>query len=79
MRLFLDLEEERVFGAVAFHVDAIVAQTHGAGADDFEGDVERFVAGEEMLALGLKRGAVSVERGEDFLGCRLLLCEEQER
>lgn len=49
--LLLDLQEERVFSffclaafwaaAVAFEVDAEVAQTDGAGADDLEGDGER--------------------------------------
>ena len=67
-RLFLDLQEERVLGAVALHVDAVVAQADRAGADDLEGDVERGVLGEEVAAFGLEGFGVGGERVEDRAG-----------
>ena len=62
--LLLDLQEERVFGAIALHVDAVVAQANGAGADDLEGDIERGVLGEEVPALGLQALGIGGERVE---------------
>jgi hypothetical protein len=70
-RLLLDLEEEGV-GAVraaeAFEVDDVVAQAHGAGADDFE----RYVLGNVLLkkvaALGLEGAGIGAERGKDGCG-----------
>ena len=67
-RLFLDLQKERVLGAVALHVDAVVAQADRAGADDLEGDVERGVLGEEVAALRLEGFGVGGERVEDRAG-----------
>jgi hypothetical protein len=46
-----DLDEEGVFAAVAFEVDAVIAKADGAGADDLEGNVYDPVLGEEMTAL----------------------------
>ena len=66
--LFLDLQEERVLGAIALHEDAVVAQADGAGADDLEGDVERGVLREEVLALGLQALGVGGERVEHVAG-----------
>ena len=63
-----DLKEERVTGTVALEVDAVVAEADGAGADDLEGDVERGVLGEEVLALGLQALGVGGEGVEDFAG-----------
>ena len=51
-------------GAVALHVDAVVAQADGAGADDLEGDIERGVLREEVAALGLQALGVGGERVE---------------
>ncbi len=66
-RLFLDLQEERVVGAVAFEIDAEVAQADGAGADDFEGDIDRGVLVEEVAAFGLETSAIDGEGGEDVV------------
>ena len=37
--LLLDLKEQRIVGAVALHVDAVIAQAHRSGTDDLESDV----------------------------------------
>jgi len=62
---FLDLKEEGIVGAVAFEVDAEVAQADGAGADDFEGDVDGAVLIEEVAAIGLEVFAIEREGVED--------------
>ncbi len=68
VRLLLELQEERVGGAVALHVDDVVAQADGAGADDLERDVDRRVLGEEVAALGLQAFGVGGERVEHLAG-----------
>jgi len=78
-RLFFDLQKQRVentgggrFGwrgmVRAFKVDAVIARADGAGADDFEADVDGAVLVEKMSALGLERECIRDERGEDLLG-----------
>src|ERR1017187_7835140 len=66
--LLFDLQEERISAPVALHVNAVVAQTDGAGADDLEGDVERRVLYEEMSTLGLEALGIGGERVEDVAG-----------
>ncbi len=66
----LDLQEERIVGAVALKVDAVVAQTDGAGADHLEGDIEGPVEREQVLALRLEHFAVWGERVENLFGLR---------
>ena len=66
--LFFDLQEERILGAVALQVEAVVAQADRAGTDDLEGDVERGVLREEVAAFGLEGFCVGDERVEGRAG-----------
>jgi len=68
---FFDLEEERVGGlgaGDAFKVDAIVAETDGAGADYFERYIDGAVLREEVAALGLQGAGVWAKGCEDGFG-----------
>ena len=51
-RLLLDLQKERIVAAVAFQIDDVIAQPNAARAHHPEGDIERPVQIEEVLALG---------------------------
>ena len=64
------MQKERVGGAVALEVDAVVAQAHGAGADDLEGHVHRAIEREQMLALRFEHLAIGAEGGEHGGGLR---------
>ncbi len=66
--LFFDLQEERIFGAVALQVEAVVAQADRAGTDDLEGYIERSVLREEVAALRLEGFGVGGKRVEDRRG-----------
>ena len=55
---------------VAFEVDAVVAQSHRAGADHFERHIDGPVEREQMLPLRLQHLAIGAERGEHLDGLR---------
>lgn len=65
---FLDLEEEWIAGAVALHVDDVVAEADRAGANYFECDVDRTVLSEEVATLGEQAVRVGSKRANDALG-----------
>jgi len=58
-RLFLDLQEKRVFAAIAKAQDDVVARANAARSDDFKRDVHRHVAFEKVASLLRKRVAIA--------------------
>ena len=77
VRLLLDLQEERIVAPVAFHIDDVIAQPNTARAHHLEGDVERAVQIEEVLALRQQTFAVLAKRVENEVCLRALQTELQ--
>ena len=50
--LLFDLEKEGIFGAVAFHHDAVVAKSHGTCSDNFESNIDGLILCQKVAALG---------------------------
>src|ERR1700761_1059984 len=72
VRLFLDLQEERIVAPVAFHINDIIAQTNAACTHHPEGNVKRAVQIKEVLALRQQTLAVQAERIENEVCLRTL-------
>jgi len=73
---FFNLQKERVVRAIAFEVDAVIAQADLTGSDNFECDVNRPVEGEQVLTLRFEGLPVWGEGVEYFFG--LLPCDARE-
>ena len=68
--LFFDLQEQRIAGAVALHIDAIVAQAHRARANNLERHIDGPVEVEQMLPLRLQHFPIRPERSQHCRGAR---------
>ncbi len=66
--LLLDLQEERIPGAIAFKVDAVVAGADRASADHLECHIDRAVEREPVLPLRLQHRPVGSQRAQHGLG-----------
>jgi hypothetical protein len=64
---FLDLQEERIPGAIGLHVDAVVAEADRAGPYHLEGNVDWSVLGQKVAAFRLQAVGVCGKRVQNAL------------